>query len=142
MHNQAVMLGKGPSLAPCAGQDFVDLLEHQPDRLLIRANMSCPGMVVLSDTYFPGWRARVDGKPVEIYPVNAAMRGVLVPGGGLHTVTMRYRPATVIWGALLTLVGFLGALGLAAATSLSSAASSPSAASTSRDREGAVPDHG
>ena len=135
MHNQAVMLGKGPSLAPCAGRDFVDLLEHQPDRLLIRANMSCPGMVVLSDTYFPGWRARVDGKPAEIYPVNAAMRGVLVPGDGLHTVTMRYRPATVIWGALLTLLGFLGAIGLAAAASWSSAAS------TSRDREGAVPDH-
>ncbi|HXB69613.1 MAG TPA: YfhO family protein [Candidatus Acidoferrales bacterium] len=111
MRNQAVLLGKGPALDPCHDRDFVDLLEHGADRLLIRANMSCAGMVVLSDTYFPGWRARVDGKAAAIYEVNAAMRGVLVPAG-LHTVTMRYRPASVIWGGLLTLLGILGAVAL------------------------------
>jgi hypothetical protein len=94
MHNQAVMMGKPPALEPCGDRDFVELLEHGADRLLIRANMSCPGMVIVSDTYFPGWRARVDGKAAEIYEVNAAMRGVLVPAG-LHSVTMRYRPASV-----------------------------------------------
>ena len=76
-------------------------------------------MVVLSDTYFPGWRARVDGKAADIYEVNAAMRGVLVPAG-LHTVTMRYRPASVIWGGLLTLVGILGAVVLVVAGRISS----------------------
>src|SRR5205823_1228917 len=92
MRDRAVMLAKPPALEPCHDRDFVDLLEHGADRLLIRAIMSCPGMVVLSDTYFPGWRARVDGKAAGIYEVNGAMRGVLVPAG-LHTVTMRYRPA-------------------------------------------------
>ena len=76
-------------------------------------------MVVLSDTYFPGWRARVDGKAAQIYEVNGAMRGVMVPGG-LHTLTMRYRPASVIWGGLLTLVGILGAVGLATARDIRS----------------------
>jgi len=111
MHNQAVMLGKPPALEPCSGSDTVELLEHRADRLLIRANLACPGMVVLSDTYFSGWRARVDHQPAGIYEVNAAMRGVLVPAG-LHSVSMRYRPASVIWGALLTLVGVLGALSI------------------------------
>jgi Bacterial membrane protein YfhO len=111
MRNQAVMLGKPPVPGPCDGRDWIDLLEHGADRILIRANMSCPGMVILSDTYFPGWRARVDGKAAEIYEVNGAMRGVMVPGG-LHTLTMRYRPASVIWGALLTLAGILGAVGI------------------------------
>jgi len=111
LRDQAVMLGKAPSLAPCPGGHFVDLIEHNADRVLMRANLSCPAMVVLSDTYFPGWRARVDGKVAEIYEVNGAMRGVLVPGG-LHTVTMRYRPASVIWGALLTIIGMVGALAM------------------------------
>jgi hypothetical protein len=111
MHDQAVMLGKPPALGTCDGGHFVDLLQHSADRLLIRANLSCAAMVVVSDTYFPGWRARVDGKAAEIYQVNAAMRGIVVPGG-LHTVTMRYRPASVIWGALLTLAGILGAVAL------------------------------
>jgi hypothetical protein len=112
MHGQAVMLGKAPALGPCAGRDWIDLLEHGADRLLIRAILSCPGMVILSDTYFPGWRARVDGKAAQIYEVNGAMRGVMVPAG-LHTVTMRYRPVSVILGGVLTLVGILGALATA-----------------------------
>jgi hypothetical protein len=114
MHGQAVMVGKAPALHPCDGRDWIDLLEHGADRLLIRANMSCPGMVILSDTYFPGWRARVDAKAAQIYEVNGAMRGVMVPAG-LHTVTMRYRPVSVILGGMLTLVGILGALALVAA---------------------------
>jgi hypothetical protein len=118
MHDQAVLLGKAPALEPCwtpgGAQEKVELLEHGADRLLIRANLSCPGMVILSDTYFPGWRARVDRKAAQIYEVNGAMRGVMVPAG-LHSVTMRYRPASVIVGGALTLVGILGALGLVAA---------------------------
>ena len=108
MHNQAVMLAPPPPVQPCEGNDSVELLEHGADRVLIRANLSCNGMVVLSDTYFPGWRARVDGQAASIYEVNAAMRGVLVPAGA-HSVTLRYRPPAVIWGALLTLAGILGA---------------------------------
>jgi uncharacterized membrane protein YfhO len=69
-------------------------------------------MVVLSDTFFPGWRARVDGQPAEIFQVNAAMRGVLVPKG-THSVTMRYRPASVYLGAALSLLGVLGAIAVA-----------------------------
>jgi uncharacterized membrane protein YfhO len=70
-------------------------------------------MVVLSDTYYPGWRARVDHQSAEIYEVNGAMRGVAVPRG-THTITMRYRPLSVYLGAALSLAGILGALGWAA----------------------------
>jgi uncharacterized membrane protein YfhO len=69
-------------------------------------------MVVVSDTFYPGWRARVDRQPAEIFEVNGAMRGVLVPKG-THTVTMRYRPLSVYLGAALSLLGVLGALALA-----------------------------
>jgi hypothetical protein len=113
MRNQAVMLAQPPPIDSCDGSDSVELVQHSGGWVSIRANMSCRGMVILSDTYFPGWNALVDGKPADIFEVNAAMRGVLVPGG-LHSVTMRYRPASVIWGGLLTLVGILGAAGLVA----------------------------
>jgi uncharacterized membrane protein YfhO len=77
--------------------------------VLVVSNLDCKGMVVVSDIYFPGWRARIDGQPATIYEVNGAMRGVVVPPG-LHTITFRYRPATVIWGAALTATGILGAM--------------------------------
>ena len=107
---KAHMEGPPPPVEPCAAPDTVQLIEHAPDRLAIRAEMACDGMVVLSDAFYPGWRARVDHRPAEIHQVNGAMRGVAVPRG-THTVTMRYRPVSVYLGAALTLLGILGALG-------------------------------
>jgi hypothetical protein len=107
---KAHMVGQPPRVEPCAAPDTVQLIEHAPDRLAIRAEMACDGMVVLSDTFYPGWRARVDHRPAEIHEVNGAMRGVAVPRG-THTVTMRYRPVSVYLGAGMTLLGILGALG-------------------------------
>jgi uncharacterized membrane protein YfhO len=69
-------------------------------------------MIVVSDTYFPGWRGYVDGARAQIYQVNAAMRGIIAPAG-IHSVTMRYRPMVVYEGAALTFLGILGAALLA-----------------------------
>lgn len=107
---KAHIVGPPPPVQTCAAPDTVQLIEHAPDRLAIRADMACDGMVVLSDTAYPGWRARVDHRPAEIHEVNGAMRGVAVPRGA-HTITMRYRPVSVYLGAALTLLGILGALG-------------------------------
>lgn len=109
---KAHILTQPPHLEPCAAPDTVELIQHEPDRLAVRAEMACDGMVILSDAYYPGWRARVDHRPVEIHEVNGAMRGVVVPRGA-HTITMRYRPVSVYLGAALSLLGILGAIGLA-----------------------------
>jgi hypothetical protein len=111
--HKAHMLAPPPRVQTCAAPDTVQLVEHAADRLVITADMACDGMVVLSDAYYPGWRARVDHLPAEIHEVNVAMRGVAVPRGK-HTVTMRYRPVSVILGAALTLLGVLAALAWAA----------------------------
>ena len=112
-HTRAYIVGRAPQLAPCAtADDRVQLAEHLADRLSIKAEMACDGMVVLSDTFYPGWRARVDHQAAEIFQVNGAMRGVVVPKG-THTVTMRYRPTSVYLGAGLSLLGVAGALALA-----------------------------
>jgi hypothetical protein len=109
---KAHMVGQPPSVQTCTAPDTVQLIEHAPDRLAIRAEMACDGMVVLSDTFYPGWRARVDHRPAQIYEVNGAMRGVAV-ARGTHEITMRYRPVSVYLGAALTLLGILGAVTLA-----------------------------
>jgi hypothetical protein len=106
--NMAVMETPPPKLEACEG-DRVRVVEHLPDRVAIEAGMNCTGMVVLADTYFPGWRARVDGQRVSIHQVNNAFRGVVVPRGK-HVITMRHRPASLILGAFLTLLGLAGAV--------------------------------
>jgi hypothetical protein len=107
---KAYILGPPPPVETCAAPDTVKLIEHAADRLAIRAEMACDGMVILSDAFYPGWRARVDHRPAQIHEVDGALRGVAVPRG-THTVTMRYRPVSVYLGAALTLLGILGALG-------------------------------
>jgi hypothetical protein len=104
--NRAYLVEPPPRVETCGGTDRVELVEHAADRLAIRADMACAGMVVLSDTFFPGWRARVDHRPVSLFEVDGAMRGVLVPRGS-HAITMRYRPASAIAGATLSICGLL-----------------------------------
>jgi hypothetical protein len=111
MHSEAVMFDPPPAIPPCAAPaapaDSVDLKEDHGSRVSVSVRLTCPAMIVVSDTYFPGWRAYVDGAPATIYSVNSAMRGILAPAG-VHSVTMRYRPMRVYEGAALTFLGILG----------------------------------
>jgi len=113
LHSEGLMYDTPPPLAPCSnGQDDVQLKEAQGSRVRISARLACEGMVVVSDTYYPGWRAWVDGKPAPIYPLDGAMRGVVVPAGQ-HLITMRYRPPVLYEGAALSLLGIAAAIVLA-----------------------------
>lgn len=113
LHGEALMFAGPPPLPACTNPlDDVQLKEDQGSRVGMGVNLSCAAMVVLSDTYYPGWRAYIDGAPAPIYSMNGAMRGVLVPAGA-HSVTMRYRPLIVFEGAALSLIGIIGAIVLA-----------------------------
>jgi uncharacterized membrane protein YfhO len=65
-------------------------------------NLDDPGLLVVSDSYYPGWRAWVDGNSVAIHRVNYGFRGVVVPAGR-HTVEMEYEPASFQVGLFLSL---------------------------------------
>lgn len=69
----------------------------------VRLKASGPGYLVLSDAYYPGWRAWVDGRPAEIRIANGAFRAVWVRPGG-HEVEMRFEPSSFRLGLFATLV--------------------------------------
>jgi len=100
-----------PILENCSerGSDRVDLSLNGANRVAVSADLACAGMVIVDDTWYPGWRATVDGQPAAIYEAYGIFRGVMVPAGQ-HTIDMRYRPMSVIGGALLTLLATLLAL--------------------------------
>jgi uncharacterized membrane protein YfhO len=74
---------------------------HEPNFVQIKAAMNCKGMVILTDSWFPGWRATIDGKPAPILKAYGAFRGVVV-GEGDHTIEMLYRPWSVFIGAAMS----------------------------------------
>ncbi|MCL4359662.1 YfhO family protein [Patescibacteria group bacterium] len=63
-------------------------------------------ILVLNDTYYPGWQATIDGKPTQILAANIRFRAVILPPGS-HTVTFTYAPQTLPAGAALTLIGLI-----------------------------------
>jgi hypothetical protein len=82
---------------------------YEPTRVVIEADDPSGGYLVLTDTFYPGWRAYVDGRAEEIYRANYLFRGVHVPPGR-HTVVFVYDPLTFKAGLVLC--------ALAAATSI------------------------
>jgi hypothetical protein len=79
----------------------------------IAATLEAPGLVVLADSYYPGWRATVDDEEVAIRRVNHLFRGVPAPAGA-HRVRFEYRPWTFRAGVALCVIGSALWLGLAA----------------------------
>ena len=65
-----------------------------------------PSLLVLGDSFFPGWTATVDGRDAPIHRVDDLFRGVQLPAGA-HTVEFRYRPATFKIGAVVSLLTLL-----------------------------------
>jgi hypothetical protein len=101
--NTVFLIGENPPrLSTCTG-DEVWMPHHEPNAVTIQAQMQCRGMVILTDTWFPGWSATVDGKRAKIERAYGIVRGVVVEAGS-HTIEMRYRPISVYIGAALSLL--------------------------------------
>ena len=62
-----------------------------------------PGFVVLTDQFYPGWQALVNGVPTPILRANYAFRAVRVPAG-VSVVELEFRSTSLRVGALLSLV--------------------------------------
>ena len=76
---RALMTAEAPAVEDCRGTDAASYQRPAGDTVVVKATLPCKGLVIVSDTFFPGWKADIDGHPVEIYEVNAAMRGVVMP---------------------------------------------------------------
>jgi hypothetical protein len=75
----------------------------------IDTSLNGPGVLVLTESFYPGWEVRVDGEEAELRRANYFFRGVLVPAGK-HHVEFRYAPYSFKLGLAVS----LGTLGLIA----------------------------
>ena len=73
---------------------------YEPNRVVVDARLENPGVLVLSDIYYPGWRAYVDDGPARIYRVDGLIRGVFLESGE-HTVVFSYFPRSFSIGLAL-----------------------------------------
>ena len=93
--------------APLSDSSSVRIIEHQPNRVDLEAKMENDGFLVLSDTYYPGWKAYVNGKQVEIYLTNYLLRSLYLRKG-THQIRFVYTPLPLKAGVGISLLTLLG----------------------------------
>jgi hypothetical protein len=108
---EVVLADLPPALENCDAGEQVRIVEKTSNGIKLDAHLACRGMVILSETFYPGWSAWVDGQPARIWEADGVLRGVVADGGD-HRIEMRFRPVSVYLGAGLSAFGFLMAAGL------------------------------
>jgi len=84
-------------------KDKIEIMRYEANLVEISAWLKSPGLLVLTDSYFPGWRAYVDEKETKIYQVDYILRGVFLTSGR-HQVLFVYKPRSFIVGAILSAI--------------------------------------
>lgn len=92
--------------APLTDNSAAEIIEYKPNSVTVKARMENEGFLVLSDTYFPGWKVFVDGEKDRIYQTDYLIRSVYLPKGG-HEVRFIYDPLSFKIGLSITSLAIL-----------------------------------
>ncbi len=84
----------------------VKIISYEPNKISLEAILEKPGFVVLSEIYYPGWTAYIDGKPDQVYRANRLLRAVFVPQGR-HQIVMVFDPFSYRLGLRFTMITWL-----------------------------------
>lgn len=85
-----------------ASSGSATIVDYQENIVLIGTESNANQILVLSDNYYPGWKAFVDNDEVAIYRANYTFRAIVVPSGR-HEVRFSYQPSSLRIGLLLSL---------------------------------------
>lgn len=77
------------ALKPAIGR--INSFERLPDELNFNLDVASEGLFVVVDTMFPGWKAQINGLATNIYFVNYASKGVVVPQGNV-SLRLKFEP--------------------------------------------------
>ena len=106
--------GQGARIPAVPGRP-VKVVSQSASRLVLAVDPSSRGLMTVSELYYPGWQAYIDGKKVETFKTDLMFRGVMLPGGQ-RTVEFRFEPSNITYGAVISLIvlalliGYFGAL--------------------------------
>jgi len=92
--------------------ETVEVSYPSPTRVELTAKLDQPGIVVLADVFYPGWRLSINGEPATIYRVNRMMRGAAVEAG-THKLVYTYEPNSFRFGGMISLAGLAASVILA-----------------------------
>ena len=110
LHNVGIVAASLPTaLDAAATGDTVRFRSYQADSMSLDVNAAGAGLLILSEFYYPGWHATVNGKGAEIHKVDGGLRGIVVPRGASQ-VALEYSPLRSYIGVSLSLLTMIGVL--------------------------------
>jgi len=92
-----------PKLAPLSPESQASIISYTPNEVTINVKTTTPAFLVLTDSFYPGWHAYVDGEETKIYRTNGLVRSIFVPSGD-HTVKFSYMPESFVNGVTISLI--------------------------------------
>ena len=91
---------------------------YRPNSIDVQVAAPRPAVLVLSEVFYPGWQAYIDGDATRVRRANGTLRAVPIPAGS-HQVTFRFEPAPLHRGAIISLLTLVVAIALIAWSTLS-----------------------
>jgi Bacterial membrane protein YfhO len=112
---EVILAADGTGNAPVletdrGGYGTARVTAYAADAVRIHTSANDDAWLVLSDTYYPGWVATIDGQPASVLRGDVLFRVVPLPAGE-HDVEFRFEPASVKLGLLISLGSLLVAAG-------------------------------
>jgi len=101
---ETVFLEETPTLAPSPSKASatIKVERYTANRVVVRVNATRSGILLIADTWYPGWKATVDGHTAPLYRADHALRATEVPEGE-HVVQFRFAPTSIAIGAAISL---------------------------------------
>lgn len=94
------------SLWKLVNPDERNFVRYEPNRIVFDVSLKNPETVVLTEQYYPGWRAFVEKREISVRKTDPCFRAVELPPGR-HRIEMIYDPPLVKVGGLMSLFGLL-----------------------------------
>lgn len=85
---------------------IASITSYEPQKILIRTKANAPQMLFLSDNYYPGWKAYVDGKETKIYRADYTFRSIYLSAGN-HTAIFKYNPMSFKIGLVISVLSVI-----------------------------------
>ena len=107
--HDAVLIGDRRIGAPSSNGGTVEQVSFASGHIRATATLPQPGLLIVGSSFFPGWKATVDGMPAALRRANGILSALEVPAGA-HRIELRYMPWSFRAGCGISLLAAAGML--------------------------------
>lgn len=102
-----LILEKSSPISPQYGSGTSEIVSYNPNEVIVKTKSDQPKLLFLTDNYYPGWKAKVDGEETEILRADYTFRAVPLVAGE-HEVRFYYDPMSFKVGVLISMLSLVG----------------------------------